>query len=199
MSKSSTLALCSTLTLGQTPPSQFSHYYDESIYALGALPYLFEAARLPVDPLQALFLFPDNFLTALSIWYDNRTLDFMSHAELLALSPTWQDHRGPPVAYTDDNLSLRTFRLYPIPEDPSQPMVSILGGPFGQSYPLFNAVLLGTVFRVDIPPWMELPLIYSILARDYARESPYQDLTVSSACMQVSQLLMGMLHLPSVE
>src|ERR1700694_4635472 len=124
MSKSTTLALASTFTLDLIGPDDPSSYYDEAIYALGALPYLLETTLLDVLPGQATFQFPESALTPLELWYDNRTLDYMTHAELDALTPTWRDQLGSPIAYTDTNMSLRTFQLFPRPSVPSTPMTS---------------------------------------------------------------------------
>ena len=196
MTKAASLTLASTFT-GQ--PSQLSEdhlasFYDEAVYTLGALPYVLEMSLVAVSQDQFTFTFPDNFLVLQEVWHDDRALDPMTHDELLALSSQWQEHRGPPLAYTDENISLQQLRLYPTPPLPSDPLLLLhYGGAFGIDYPTGNVVMLATQFLQDLPSWLELPLILGMLAREYILESPHQDIAFAQGCAQVSQLLMSML------
>ena len=199
MTKAASLTLASALTLFQLSEDRLSPFYDEAVYALGALPYLLELSLVAVTQDQSIFTFPDNFLTLLEAWHDDRALDHMTHAELQALSTQWQEHKGPPLAYTEENLSLRQLRLYPIPPLPSDPLLMLhFGGAFGIDYPTGNVVMLATQFAQDLPSWLELPLIFSTLAREYSLESPHQDQAFAQGCAQVGQLLMSMLPLAPI-
>lgn len=201
MTKAASLTLASTFT-GQPPQLSADHlapFYDEAVYTLGALPYLLDMSLVAVTQDQSTFTFPDTFLVLHEVWHDDRALDIMTHAELLALSSQWQEHRGPPLAYTEENLSLRQLRLYPIPPLPSDPLLMLhYGGAFGLDYPTGNVVMLATQFLQDLPSWLELPLILTMLAREYMLESPHQDTAFAQGCAQVSQLLMRMLPLPPI-
>lgn len=196
MTKAASLTLAAQLTLNQLDSDRLSPFYDEAIYALGALPSLLEFSLITVTQDQSTFTFPDNLLTLLEVWYDDRALDPMTHAELQALSAQWQEHKGPPLAYTEENLTLRQLRLYPIPPLPSDPLLLLhFGGAFGIDYPTGHVVLLATQFVQDLPSWLELPLIFRMLAREYALASPHQDQAFAQGCAQVGQLLMAMLPL----
>jgi len=199
VTKAATLALTAQLTLGQLAASLFSHYYDDAIYALGGLPYLCDTTLLDVIPGQATFTLPDPSINLLDVWYDNRTIDPMTHAELLALSPRWEDERGFPVAYTSEHMDVRTFRLYPLPMVPSDPLQSATVNPFGPFAPLNHVTVVATAFHSDVPSWLELPIVFLLLAREYARESPHRDPQFAQGCQRVAQLLMDMLILPAVE
>ncbi len=199
MTKALSLTLASTLSLSQLSEDHLAPFYDEAVYALGALPYLLNMSLIAVTQDQSTFTFPDNFLSLLEVWHDDRALDSMTHAELLTLSTQWQEHKGPPLAYTEENLSLRQFRLYPIPPLPSDPLLMLhYGGAFGLDYPTGNVVLLATQFIQDLPSWLELPLVLGMLAREYALESPHQDMAFAQGCAHVNQLLMAMLPLHSI-
>ena len=261
MTKANSLELASVLTLGQLSADRLAPFYDESIYALGALPYLFNlwlvtremTARAvfpaqpgdsfpyvtsdgepvfpalpgdiypyrtlggvgviftaPGDPLgspyktvivlaEGVYAFPASALTLYEIWYEDRGLDMMTHDELNALAVQWQEQRGSPMAYSVDNVSLREFKLYPTPVIPGDPLLMLhFGGAFGIDYPSGNAVLLATQFLLDIPSWLELPLIYMILAREYALESDHQDTDFARGCAQIGTLLFSMLQLAPI-
>ena len=264
MTKPAALTLASTLTLAQLSEDRLAPFYDEAIYALGALPYLFTLSlathdllalgvfpalpgdiapyrttageavffALPGDiypfrtesgvgvifalpgnplgaPLQTVdddffqhperFPFPDDALVLHEVWYEDRALDAMTHDELTALAVQWQAHSGPPIAFSVENLSLREFQLYPAPTIPSDPLLMLhFGGAFGIDYPSGNAVVLATRFLLDIPSWLELPLIYGMLSREYALESDHQDLDFAQGCAHVAALLFSMLPMASI-
>jgi hypothetical protein len=199
MTKAASLDLASVLVLAQLSPDRLAPLYDEAIYALGGLPYLLNLALVSVNQTSGISSFPDNALALQEVWYEDRALDMMTQDELSALAVQWQEHHGAPLAFSVENLSLRQFRLYPIPTTPSDTMVmSHFGGAFGMDYPSGNAVLLSTQFLLDVPSWLELPLIYMILAREYALESDHQDLAFAKGCAQVGTLLLSMLTLAPI-
>lgn len=199
MTRASSLTLASQLTLSQLSADRLAPFYDEAIYALGALPYLIEATMLDVNANQSIFTFPETTLALLGCWYDSRTLDLMSYADLRAMSPFWQDEQGYPVAYTEENLSLRQFRLYPAPTEPGESRGFDPGGPFGEANPSFHVFTLGTIFQQDLPSWLELPIILNLLAREYALESPHRDAAFAQGCAQLAHMFLTMLQLPTVE
>lgn len=199
MSKVTALALAQALSLNQVIPERLDYFFQESVYALGALPFIVEATLLPVDPLQATFSFPDEALAELAVFYHDRVLDFMSISQLTAANPYWALERGWPVAYTTDDLTERTFRLYPVPELPSDPYIPFFMDPLGRDYPAYNALLLHTRFLVDPPVHLELPLIYASLTRAFGNESTYRDPLWAEGCAKLAALLLEMLRLPEFE
>ena len=200
MTKAASLTLASTLALTQLSEDRLAPFYDEAVYILSAtMPYLLTMQLIPLVQDQSLVTFPDATVNLLEVWYDDRALDAMTHAELLTLDTQWQAHHGPPLAYTDEHLSQGFFRLYPIPPLPSDPLLMLhYGGAFGLDYPTHNVVLLATQYQQDLPSWLELPLILSMLAREYMLESPHQDIAFAQGCTHVHQLLMSMLALAPI-
>jgi len=199
MTRQAVLDLCSALTLGQLSADTFAQYYDDAIYALGSVPYLVQPYQVPVDLQQGRFDYPDGAIELLDLWYDARHLDQMAQPQLDAMHPNWQDHRGYPVAYTTDSLDLLAFQVYPVPDMPSAPPLFPQSLQWGEHYPLYHVSMLATAHQVDLPVWMELPIAYQLLAREYGRESPHRDPVYAAACQQVSALLMDMLKLPDIE
>jgi hypothetical protein len=199
VTKAATLDLASVLALNQLDAAHLAPFYDEAVYALGALPYLLALDLVGVSQVDGISSFPDAALTLQEVWYGDRALDPMTHDELSALAVQWQEHYDTPLAFSVDNLSLRRFRLYPIPVLPSAPLImNHFGGAFGIDYPSGNAVTLATCFLQDLPSWLELPLIYMMLSREYMLESDHQDLDFAHGCAQVGTALLGMLPLAPI-
>lgn len=199
MTKAASLTLASLLTLDQLSEDRLSPFYDEAAYALAALPYLMDVVLVDVTKDIGLLSFPTDFLHLLEVWYEDRALESMTTDELDMLTRQWESAYGAPIAFTTDQIDLHTFQLYPVPRlTSSDLLLTHYGGAFGLDYPAGHAVLLATQIIRDLPSWLELPLIYSILAREYALESDHQDLSFAQGCAEVSVLLMAMLALPSI-
>lgn len=198
MSKAAALALAQALSLSIASNTDLDYFYTEAVYALGALPYIVEASLIALDPLQATFVFPETGLIPLAVFYHDRVLDYMTREQLQSVHPEWLDARGWPLAYTDDDLSERTFRLYPLPTQPSDPYIPLFFDPLGRDYPAYNVLLLHTQFVEDVPVHLELPLIYSCLAREFARESVHMDAAWAERCVRIAALLMRRLQLPGI-
>src|SRR5262245_42704633 len=118
------------MTLEQIDAQAFDRFYDEVIRGLGTVPWLYEAFILPVDQYQGTFTYPPEALVPLELWYDNRTLDLMTRTQLTAMSSYWPMELGHPVAYTQEDIDLRTFKLYPFADVASDPLMPYPESPF---------------------------------------------------------------------
>ena len=197
MTKAATLTLASQMTLGQIQGSLLSTFYDDAINALGALPYLFQSTLVSLTPGQSLVSYPQDAINPLSLWYDTRDLDLLTNEELMAINPRWPDDVITPLTYTLDSVPLRTLTLYPRPSWASDPIP--ITDPFGPAFPRNCLTFLGTTFMQDIIEWLELPILFGLLAREYARESPHKDLQFASACQRLATTFMDYLTLPMIQ
>lgn len=199
MTKVASLTLASLLTPDQLAVDRLTSFYDEAAYALAALPYLMDVTLVDGIKDTGLLTFPNGFLNLLEVWYEDRALERMDSDELDQLTRQWESAYGTPLAYTTDDVDLHQLQLYPVPRlNSDAPLLTHYGGAFGLDYPSGHVVLLATQIIRDLPSWLELPLIYSMLAREYALESDHQDLLFAKGCAEVSLLLMSMLPLPSL-
>lgn len=184
--------------LGLVDNEPLERFYREQLYALAQSPYLVDASIIDVSPNTGVFAFPEAAIQLLDVWYDNRSLDFMTRQALASISPTWETERGAPVAYTTESVSARTFKVYPIPTEPSNPFIPVFFEPLGRDYPGYNVVLIATQFHTDPPPWMELPLLLSALGREFQRESSHKDQNFAEGCKQIAAFIERMYLPPKV-
>ena len=196
MTKASTLSLASQMTLSQIQGSLLATFYDDAINALGALPYLFQSTLVSLSPGQSLVPYPQDAINPLSIWYDTRDLDLLTNDELMAINPRWPDDITTPLSYSLDSIPLRTLTLYPRPSWTSDPVPA--SDPFGPDFPRNCLTFLGTTFMQDIPEWLELPILFALLAREYQRESPHKDPQFALACQRLAATFMDYLTLYAI-
>lgn len=101
-----------------------SHFDDDEIYdyinqairLLGAeLKWPLQTAEATSVASQAVYTFPENFISLTDIYFDNSNLAILERADLSAISNTWQDQEaGTPIyAYKSDNAKVG---LYPKPD-----------------------------------------------------------------------------------
>ena len=198
MSKETVIDLANQISINQADTNMLPRYYDEEIFVLGATHYLIDAAVLPVVADIATFVFPVEGLSLLEVIWDGRCLDYMTSAQLRQTNPHWVDERGTPLAYTTEDLSARSFMLYPKPPVNSDAMIFEFGSPLGLDFPSYSVTVIFTKFVLDVPEQLELPILYKILSREFKRESRHMDLVWSKACEQLSQMLLSYLPLTSI-
>lgn len=198
MSKAEVLNLASVLSLDKAAVEMLPRYYDEEIFALGASSYLLDAAVLPVNEQGAVFRFPDDALMLLDVIWDGRILDYASNNQLTLINRRWSDEIGPPLCYTTESLSERTFQLYPKPPQTSEAMNFAFGSPLGLDFPAYSVTVIYTKFQYDLPQQLELPIIYKMLMREFKRESPHMDAIWAEASEQLSMVLLNHLELARI-
>jgi hypothetical protein len=194
MGRSSTLDLVRQLTLIPPDDDGLDRYYDEALIELGDVSFVFEATLLPVSIAQASFTLPDFAVRLRQVFYDDRCLDAASVLDMQALSPAWRDAQGPaPCTYVTESETERTFRLFPVPMQPSKDFSFITGSPLGQDFPAYSVMTLHTSHPQDAPALMDLLIAHRILAREFARESQHQDSAYAQRCEVIYQLLLALL------
>lgn len=111
-----------------------------------------------------------------AVFFGGRQLDQISLRSLESFDPRWRDQRGEPVAYTTEGELTKTIRFYPTPDSDG------------------TLTIFHTQIQVAVPQWLELPIAFEILSREYGRESNHRDDTFSQLCSQVSGLLLKMVR-----
>ena len=109
-----------------------------------------------------------------TVFWEGRQLDLVSLRTLESFDPQWRDRRGEPIAYLTEGELTRTYRLYPSPDSTG------------------TVTLFHTQLHTAVPQWLELPITFEVLSREYARESNHRDDTMSQLCSKVSEILLGM-------
>lgn len=188
--KSQVLGLAQALANDQCDPQTIADYFEDVLQELNAQPWLTQATLLTSAEAQPVFNPPPAHVRTLSVIYDDRTLTRATLRELEWVDVQWRDRVGQPQAYVTDEQTTNTFRLYPLPDLPSQPYIFFLGAPLGRNYPTYSVVLIHTETRQTIPDWLDLPVALAVLARDFARESKYRDPAFAKACAGLSSLML---------
>lgn len=111
-----------------------------------------------------------------AVFFNDRQLDQISLRSLESFDPRWRDQKGEPVAYTTEGELKKTIRFYPTPDSDG------------------TLTIFHTQIQVAVPQWLELPIAFEILSREYGRESNHRDDTFSQLCSQVSGLLLKMVR-----
>lgn len=192
MSRAETIALINSFALDQLDQALVDRAYDDTLRLLSTRPVIIQASTLPVTHDQALFTLPDEAIALHAAFYGDRLLDHMPLDDLEVIHPHWRDLTGEPVAYTTITETERTFRLFPIPDRPSDPFGITLGPPFGLGYPSYTVMIITSLFS-DPPIWLELPLILQVLSSLFTLDSRWKDPAFAQGCQQLSTLVESLL------
>lgn len=192
MSQSDVLSLCQELCTNQADATAIIKYYDEIVADLGRGEWLIVAEILSTTADTFEYDPPSNIADLKAVLYDDRWLYKENLRALEAVNPHWRDERGTPRAYVLEDESNHKFRLYPKPDRNSKDFVPIFGSPLGLDFPEYSVVVLMTELRTDLPPWLEMPVAWEILAREFARESDHMDLSFAKIAKQISQKMLEM-------
>ena len=193
MGRAEVLALVQDLALDQADAPSIDRYYDDIIYDLGKRPWLTEASLIATVAGTSVYTPADDLIRLLYVFYDNRHLYESSARELEStFGPNWRDRRGTPVAYYVEDESSLDFRLVPEPEVNSKDFSFVFGSPMGLDFPEYAVAVIHTRTVEDLPVWLELPVAFEILFREFARQSDHQDPTFAVTCKQIADLLMMM-------
>ena len=68
----------------------------------------------------------------------------------------------------------------------------MFGSPLGLDYPPYAVLLLHTIIVPDLLPWMELPVAWEVMAREYGHESNHRDDAIAEFSQQLADVLWGM-------
>ena len=175
MSKASILSLVNTFSVGQADPITAEQYYDHIIDDTGRAPWFVTASLVTLTNGTSQYTLADDQIKILGVFYDDRLLDRVDKHTLESFDPNRRDHRGLPIAYTVEDEAAKTYRLYPAPNRSSANFIFIYGSPLGLDYPPYSVLLLHTQMFPDLLPYLELPVMWEILAREYSHESNHRD------------------------
>jgi len=190
MTKAATLTLISDLSKGQTDATAIGRFYDDVVRELGRVDVLVRATLIESVIDQAGYTLPDAVVERQATFFDMHTLDEVNTATLETLGINWRDDKGTPIAVFTENQTENAFSLYPLPQSASG---TVAGGNFGTSFPVYAISSIHTNFETDLPVWLELPITFSVLHREFIRESNHTDTDFATACLQMSTLLFAIL------
>lgn len=194
MSKVATLQIVSDVSFAQDDTVLSSKFYDDVILDLSKEQWFVQLTILPGIANQATYTLPDEAINLLSVFYDDRILFPATERELEVDDPNWRDIGGTPIAFTAKNEQDRTFRLYPTPDIPGKDFIFFLGSPLGANFPAYSVAVLHTKTVLDVPEWLNLPVAFAILEKEFSRESSHRDAEFSRICSQISKLLFSFLR-----
>lgn len=170
-------SLASNLALGDVTTSSFDRFFDAVMRDLAWTTALIEISTESISSGQTSVTLPTLAMKIVAVFFEDRQLDPISLRSLESFDPQWRDRRGEPVGYVTEGEGTRTYRLYPVPDYPG------------------TLTLFHTQLQVAVPQWLELPLAYEILSREFSRESNHRDDTMAQMCEQMSTLLLSMVQL----
>ena len=173
MSKATVLTLVTTLSLGQDDAAETAIFYDEIVREIGFLEVLTGTETIAVSAGTAVYnVAPD---TIRSIEFHSQNSGFLTKADGKGLGSLfgadWRNRTGTPIGVSMDYEDDDSFRLVPSPNTDD------------------TLTLIRTERRDDVPTWLELPIVFEILSREFSRESDHQDVELSSASRAISNLL----------
>ena len=194
MAHASTISLVTALSNGDADAITVEQYYAHLLDDLARYPWFVNASLVTLTKGTAEYTLPDNHVKLLAVFYDDLMLDLVNERALEAQSEVWRDQIGLPIAYTVDDEDAKTYRLYPVPDRPSNDFIFMWGSPLGLDYPPYSVLLLHTEIHNDLPDWMDLPVAFEVLAREYGHESNHRDDEFSDFCAQFAQVLWSMIQ-----
>lgn len=186
--KAQLLTLAGTLCLDLDNSTTISAYFDDVIYALGQIesPPFVEWAQEAIVSGTATYSYKTDMIRPLHIIMEEKEIFEASRADLEAYDYTWQTATGTPFAYTEDDITARTYQLVPEPDFSS----GAAGTNWGSTYPADILALVYAQDRdADIEDYFALPIIFDILKREFSYPSDHQDLVYSARCAEIAEML----------
>jgi hypothetical protein len=192
MAKADVLALASLIGGEQVDPTLADRFYHDVVAELGQSEILVEMSLLPVTPGTGVFALPAGAVRLLGVWYDDEEITVIRRNDVASMDPEWRQARGTPLAYFTEDETIRTFRLYPVPDQASKSFL-FLGEPMGTEFPEYCVVVAHTVAPDTVPVYFELPIALTILAREFIRESVHRDPVFAALCQTFANALFGVI------
>jgi hypothetical protein len=173
MAKADVLSLVTTLSVSQDNTTESSIFYDEIVREMGFFDILTGTETINVTSGVATYDLAANTIRAIE--FHSAHSGFLTKSDGKGLSSlfgaAWRNKVGTPLAVTMDQEDDDAFRLVPTPDAND------------------TITVIRTEFREDVPVWLELPIAFEILHREFMRESDHQDLEYSGFCKNMSVLL----------
>jgi hypothetical protein len=194
MAKADVLQFIDDVSQGQAEATLVDRYYDEVIEDLCRLSegFLSNVDLVAVTKGTSIYSYPSNTVDLLGVFWDDAVLRRAAQLELESLDPHWRDHNGDPLVFTDEDLSAKSLRLYPAPQRGSKPFSFPTGLPMGTDYPEYSLAVARTRTVDDLPAWLEWPVAFEVLFREFMRESNHRDPDFAALCRQLALVLLKM-------
>lgn len=172
MAKADVLALVTQYCLGLSSGDEAGRYYDEIVREIGMSEVLTGVDLQAVVTDEPVHMNQADTIRILELHTDDYgRLDRTDQQSVEAFQATWRAGNGTPNAFIQSNINEDTLRLLPIPSKPD-----ILS-------------TIRTEYREDVPVWLELPIAFEIMSREFFRESDHQDLTLAIAAAGAATIL----------
>ena len=188
MSRAIILALVQSLSNQQATAAAIDRYYDDVVRDLGQRPWLTEASLVAVTANTSQYTLDTSVIRVLDMYYDDHVVRMSDLREMESINPRWRDETGTPISYIVEDETAKVFRLYKNPDRTSKDFSFIFGSPLGLDYPEYSVAIVHTQTRETLPDWLNLPVAFEILHREFMRESNHKDLEFSKVCKQLAQL-----------
>ena len=192
MSKADVLQLVQDLATNQADATAIDRFYVDVIKDLGQREWLVQASLVAVTAGTAEYEPPTGTVHILQVYYDNRALAYTDLLQIEALNPQWRDDRGTPVAFVVETKDGKKFDLFPKPTVNSKDFVFVFGEPLGLDFSEYAVMVVHTETREDLPLWLEMPVAFEILKREFSHESDHQDLEFAKVCGELSALMFNL-------
>lgn len=198
MSHSAILDLLTHFSNGSADPIAVGQYYTRLTQDLTRAPWFVVATVKAVTAHDPTFTLNSDAdagpveAKIVGVFYDGRILELIDHLALESISPQWRDHRGNPLAYSIEDEANKDYRIYPAPDKPSGAFIFVYGAPLGLDMPPYAVLLLHTEPRTVFPDWMDLPVAWSLMAREYGHESRHRDDALADFSQSLADLLWSM-------
>lgn len=178
MAKADIIGLVSQFCLGQTADPEATTYCNEVIRELGFVELLVGTETMPIIDEESVYETEPNTIRTLEFHTGHYgRLDRIDAQSLeTTFSAQWRAHATTPMAVTHTHEQQPEFRLVPEPTA------------------LDTLTIIRTEFRDDVPVWLELPIAFETMSREFGRESDHQDLELAEATTRVAALLFQLLR-----
>ena len=192
MPKASVLSLVTDLGGAQAQSPQTERLYDDLMQTVAGGALFNVVTLLPVTAGTAEYTLPAPGVKLAGVFYDQGMLSRARKRDLEAVDPAWRDRRGHPAAFIIDDLSRRTFRLYPQPVQTNTAFIFSVGAPFGIDHPVDAVAVIHSVAKSDLPVWLDLPLALLLIGREFGRDSDHRNPEFAQACQAIGKALLDM-------
>lgn len=180
MAKADVTALVTSLALSQDNTTETSIFYDEIVRELGFLDVLTGTETITITPNVAVYETAAD--TIRSLEFHSGIRGFLTRSDGKGLGSLfgadWRNRKGTPLAVSQDQEDDEAFRLVPIPDTGD------------------TLTIIRTENRTDVPVWLELPIAFEILYREFGRESDHQDTMLSDLCKLIADMLYKLVGVP---
>jgi hypothetical protein len=199
--------LANDLSLAQADQTILGDLYDDLMLELGRIePWLTSVAMIQSLNGTSSYVPQPEVIEILSIFYDENHLSQVGEQELEDTEELWRDIKGHPIVFTIDDENRKVFRVYPKPDADGAAFGGGLGeityaeAIYGGDVPLGSAFSTGAISllysskRASFLPYMEFPVAFLLLQREFMLESAHRDEGFASACGALGTLFMEMIR-----